>query len=246
MSPANDAEASKTITVTPEQAVQLGAAFEFAKALAAPTRLAIIGALVSQNQPETSKDGEEQGSTLLDGRSIEELSAATGIKAVAMERDLRQLEQAGLISITEWAVPKSGRALAPEHIHSLPVDLKPARARFNLNYLKAIPQVITVLHQLQAQIGPTEPAEQLDERGQVLKRFMPNGRIVALPVQQKRVMYIIEEVAKAFAPQRTYTEREVDTILKGFYPEDHCTIRRYLVDSGLMQREANTYWKNEE
>jgi hypothetical protein len=244
MSTGDNNEANKTITVTPEQAAQLAAAFEFAKALAAPSRMAIVGALVPQNKAEPAGK-EEESSILLDGLSIEELSAATGIKAAAMERDLRQLENAGLISITEWAAPQARFAVLPERVRSNLANLKPARVRFNLVYLKAIPQIITVLHQLHAQIEPAEKVEKLDERDQVLQRFMPNGRIVALPVQQKRVMYIIEEVAKAFEPKRTYSEREVDAILKGFYPEDHCTVRRYLVDSGLMTREANVYWKAE-
>ncbi|PZS05172.1 MAG: hypothetical protein DLM69_01130 [Candidatus Chloroheliales bacterium] len=161
------------------------------------------------------------------------MSAATGMKAAAMERDLRQLENAGIITITEWAATRPGSEPQPQQV------------RFNLEYLKRMPQVITALHQLQAQVRPATARAKLDERERTLSRFMKDGRIVAMPVGFKRQMYIIEEVAKAFEPNRTYTEREVDTILKGFYPEDHCIIRRYLVDANLMHREAGVYWKAE-
>ncbi len=230
-------EEQKTITISPEQVEELANAIAYAKAFASPTRLAIVGALVRLNQPQdsdelrSSLDEDSIPSLLLDGMSVAELGSITGIPISSMERDLRQLEEAGLISIIEWTTTRPGR------------EPQPARVRFNLGYLKATAGVISTLHQLQAQAQPAAERAKLDERAKTLSRFMKDGKVTSLPVGYKRQMFILKEVAKAFQPNRTYTEREVDEILKGIYEYDHCTLRRFLVDSGLMQREAGVYWK---
>ena len=230
-------EDKKTITISPEQVEQLANAITYAKAFAAPTRLAIVGALVRLNQPPIGDELRlphnegDNNSPLLDGIDMAELSSATGIPSASMERDLRQLEDAGLISIIEWTTTKPGR------------EPQPSRVRFNPDYLKATAGVISALHQLQAQAQPATERAKLDERAKTLSRFMKDGKVISLPVGFKRQMYIIEEVAKAFEANRTYTEREVDDILKVIYEYDHCILRRFLVDAGLMQREAGVYWK---
>ena len=231
------AEEQKTITISPEQIEELANAIAYAKAFASPTRLAIVGALVRLNQPPIAdelrlpRDEGDSPSLLLDGMSGGELSSATGIPPASMERDLRQLEDAGLVSIIEWKITKPGR------------EPQPSRVRFNPDYLKATAGVISTLHKLQAQAQPPAERAKLDERARTLSRFMKDGKVISLPVGFKRQMFIMEEVAKAFEANRTYTEREVDEILKVIYEYDHCTLRRFLVDAGLMQREAGVYWK---
>lgn len=204
------------IEVSQEQADQLETLFELAKALASPTRLAIVGALAAR---------------LKQSLSIEELAEQTGLAAARMERDLRQLSEAGIIQIEEWEASKPGRE---------PV---PARVVFNQDYLKLMPQLITTLNQLNQQIRPAEKHPVLDERAQTIARFIKDGRLVGFPAQYKRQLCILEEVAKAFEPGVNYTEREVDAILKNIYEYDHCTLRRYLVDHRFLQRAEGIYRK---
>jgi hypothetical protein len=47
-------------------------------------------------------------------------------------------------------------------------------------------------------------------------------------------------VAGAFAPDREYSEDEVNQILQSVH-SDHATLRRYLVDAGLLRRERGVY-----
>jgi hypothetical protein len=47
-------------------------------------------------------------------------------------------------------------------------------------------------------------------------------------------------VAGRFARGREYREDEVNRILQGFHT-DHATLRRYLVDTGLLRRERGVY-----
>jgi hypothetical protein len=51
-------------------------------------------------------------------------------------------------------------------------------------------------------------------------------------------------IVDAFAYDANYTEKEVNTILRRFHV-DTATLRRYLVDNGLMARESDgtRYWR---
>lgn len=208
--------AKMKIEVSPEQAEQLENLFEVIKALAAPPRLAIVGALAARPKE-----------TL----SLEELAEITKIPSARMERDLRQLAETGFIKVEEWQASKPGR------------EPLPARIAFNSAYLKLMPQLITTLHQLNSQLKPATAAPNLDERAKTLERFIKDGRLVDWPAQFKRQVFVLEEIAKVFEPGVRYTEREVDAILKNIYEYDHCTLRRYLVDLKFMQRSEGIYWK---
>jgi hypothetical protein len=50
-------------------------------------------------------------------------------------------------------------------------------------------------------------------------------------------------VAQAFEPGRKYSEAAVDEVLKTIF-DDHCALRRYLVDEAFMSRNmAGVYWR---
>lgn len=85
------------------------------------------------------------------------------------------------------------------------------------------------------------------EYAAVVKKFLPNGlsgRLERFPRKQKHKLILLEEISKKFELDRFYTEREVNEILEGLY-DDYVTLRRYLVDAGLMDRQADgsQYWR---
>jgi hypothetical protein len=93
--------------------------------------------------------------------------------------------------------------------------------------------------------GAGEPAPSLDAdpaRDAVLRNFIRDGRLVRLPAARGKRRVVLEHLAAAFEPGRKYPEREVDAVLRCWYP-DHATLRRYLVDEELMAREAGVYWR---
>ena len=53
---------------------------------------------------------------------------------------------------------------------------------------------------------------------------------------------IVSESLIATLPGRTYTEREVSDALAEFHP-DFFTLRRELVELGLLKRENGVYWR---
>jgi len=79
----------------------------------------------------------------------------------------------------------------------------------------------------------------------VLRTFIKKGQLTALPVQHKKKLIILDEFAKKFKPEISYKEEEVDEIINTMY-DDHCTIRRLMIEEGLMKRENQIYWLNKE
>lgn len=79
-------------------------------------------------------------------------------------------------------------------------------------------------------------------RKKVLDTFFVGDSHKSLPVQMKKKRIVLEELAKSFKADRTYEEHEVNAIIEPHY-DDYCTVRRYLIDFGLLKRERNTYKK---
>lgn len=84
-------------------------------------------------------------------------------------------------------------------------------------------------------------------REKVLKTFIKKGRLSKIPVQHKKKLIILDEFASKFKSGKKYEEEKVDSIINQVYG-DHCTIRRLLIEEGMMKRDRQYYWliKNEE
>ena len=92
------------------------------------------------------------------------------------------------------------------------------------------------------------PAPGLDARSRkILVAYLnPDGSVKEIPPQGARLMIILRYLVAAFTPGVDYTEKEVNTVLRRFHA-DVSSLRRYLIDSGLMARESNgsRYWRIE-
>ena len=77
----------------------------------------------------------------------------------------------------------------------------------------------------------------------LLRPFVRDGQITTIPAKRARRRLLLDQVAQAFEPGRTYPEAEVDQVLKAIF-HDHCALRRYLVDEDFMSRSAaGVYWR---
>jgi hypothetical protein len=79
-------------------------------------------------------------------------------------------------------------------------------------------------------------------RRKVMHGFFCNGRLEKLPAQHKKRLIVLEQFALRFEPARRYTEQEVTGLLTPLF-DDYCTIRRLLVDEGLIRRDGTSYWR---
>jgi hypothetical protein len=77
----------------------------------------------------------------------------------------------------------------------------------------------------------------------VLSAFLqPDGKFKALPMQQKKLMVLLRYLLPNFQENEKYSEKSVNEIL-GRYFEDTATLRRTMVDNGLLGRKEGIYWR---
>jgi|tagenome__1003787_1003787.scaffolds.fasta_scaffold20140301_2 hypothetical protein len=84
----------------------------------------------------------------------------------------------------------------------------------------------------------SDPAEDA-----VLSAFVRDGRLVSIPAQRTKRRVVLEHIVRVFEPGVRYPEREVNALLAVWHA-DVAALRRYLVDEGLLTREAGVYWRS--
>lgn len=81
----------------------------------------------------------------------------------------------------------------------------------------------------------------LTELEKVIRSFVRDGRLVSIPAKpSKREILLPWLLDECFPDDRDYEEKEVNQRLALLYP-DVSALRRYLIDAGLMTREAGIY-----
>jgi hypothetical protein len=73
-----------------------------------------------------------------------------------------------------------------------------------------------------------------------LAPFFRGGRLETIPAAWPRRLALLAFLAERFRRDRSYREEEVNRMLAATC-DDHATLRRYLVDAGLMVRDHGTY-----
>jgi excisionase family DNA binding protein len=72
--------------------------------------------------------------------------------------------------------------------------------------------------------------------------FTADGRLRAIPAQRSKRNVVLERLASEFEAARTYSEREVNGILRRFH-DDVATIRRELIATKKLVRTRNGVYK---
>lgn len=84
------------------------------------------------------------------------------------------------------------------------------------------------------------PLDPDPDRDAVLRAFIRDGRLTIFPTVPAKFRIVLEHVVTSFEPGRAYPEAEVNEILNQWHP-DHATLRRGLVDAGLLERTDSVY-----
>ena len=85
------------------------------------------------------------------------------------------------------------------------------------------------------------------EKKDTIKNYMDeSGALKSYPAKEKKKIIVLEEIAKNFSKGKTYSEKEINRVLKRIY-EDYATIRRALIEYGFIERtnDCNSYWVKE-
>ena len=90
---------------------------------------------------------------------------------------------------------------------------------------------------------PTDDAgpRRLTAEEKVIRSFFRDGRLVSIPARvSRRALLLPVILERCFPEDRDYEEKEVNMRLALLH-RDVAALRRYLVDAGLMTREAGIY-----
>jgi hypothetical protein len=80
------------------------------------------------------------------------------------------------------------------------------------------------------------------EAAGVLRAFLRDGRLTGIPAHRGKRLVVLEHIVRVFEPGVRYPEKDVNAILRAFH-DDVASLRRYLVDEGLLSRESGEYWR---
>jgi DNA-binding transcriptional ArsR family regulator len=156
--------------------------------------------------------------------AVAEIAAAVDLTPGTVVHHLKRLDAAGLVE---------ARPSHPYVEYSLRVDRLHALGR-QLDELERT-------HEPQATLpGPDgEPLPAFDAR--VLRAFVVDGRLASIPAQEKKKLVVLRYLRDhCFAEDRPYPEKEVNARLALLHP-DVASLRRYLVEFGLMSRRSGIY-----
>jgi hypothetical protein len=163
--------------------------------------------------------------------------------------NIERLKIAGLLAATALTATQAAERLrmqpkeAMNHISYLA----------HLGYLKSQEGVYTLdseaLKKLSRQVlegsKPRSKAEDFEGEEfdrKVLKDFISiDGKLIAIPTQNKKRLVILRYLLQPFEPGIRYPEKQVNELLRQYFA-DTASLRRYMVDEGLLKRENSVYW----
>ncbi len=152
--------------------------------------------------------------------SVAGIAERLGMKPIAVANHLERLEALELVQ-TQGGV---------YHLNSTAIEAMSRR----------------VLAGRRPQAKPEDFEGEAFERKVLSDFIQPDGRVKSIPSQQKKMLVVLGHVAQAFEPGVRYTEKQVNEKLQLVYT-DHSSLRRYLIDAGLLQRSSGgkEYWRPE-
>ena len=153
----------------------------------------------------------------LGSKRAAQIAEALGVHASEVNRHLEQLTASGVVHEADGVYDLNEKA-----IESL------ARGQFEGKRPVFVP----------------EENEAEDVR-KVLKAYLnADGTIKQIPQEGKKLLIILNYVLDAFAFDTTYTEMEVNSVLRRFHV-DTASLRRAFIDYGFLSRESDgsKYWR---
>jgi len=106
------------------------------------------------------------------------------------------------------------------------------------------------LRDFAAELSPVERADPVmlrnltDDEAEVASRYFRGRRLVEIPAAEGKRRAVLRRLVQEFEPGRRYSEAQVNLLL-GIFHADHASLRRFLVDEALLDRDPRdgTYWR---
>lgn len=149
--------------------------------------------------------------------SVEELAALLHLKAPTISHHLGKLKALNLVTLSP-----DGNT----HLY-----------RLNVEQLQHLSRDLLSPAQLQNLAQDVQPDAW---ETTVLKSFLDGDRIISIPMARKKRFVLLKWLVEKFESDRTYTEKEVNSILKQHH-EDSATLRREFIGYQFMNRQDGIY-----
>ena len=170
--------------------------------------------------------------------------------------DESRLKIVGLLSTAEHSVQQLASMLAlkePTVSHHLAVlkqlDLVRMRADGNFRWYRLNDEVLGKISRAVfsrdsiARLAVSAEARGSDRK--VLDNFVDGARLLEIPVSYKKRLVILRWLIAFFEPDNSYTESQVNAILK-LHHHDCATLRREMIGSGMLARDKGIYRRRPE
>jgi DNA-binding transcriptional ArsR family regulator len=158
------------------------------------------------------------GLLAVEKRSVEELATLLDLKPSTVSWHLARLKEIGLVEM---------RAQGNTHVYRMN-----GKGLGRINKLLAAPEQAVMIGDVEADAWERK----------VLRDFLEEGRLTAIPAYSKKRLIILRWLATQFEAGRIYPENEVNEIIQRRHP-DSATLRRELIGEKLMAREHGMYWR---
>jgi len=154
-------------------------------------------------------------------QSVGALAEALGLKDPTVSHHLTRLSAAGLVSFRAEGTTRYYR-LQSDRLHSVRKDL------FSVAKVASIAETVDV--------------ERWERK--VLATYFEGERLTSIPSTRKKRNVILDFLATRFAVGERYPETQVNAVIRRHH-DDAATLRRELIMTGLMAREAGIYWRTD-
>jgi len=151
--------------------------------------------------------------------SVDELAALLSLRAPTVSHHLSRLRQLGLVQ---------QRTDGNSHFYRLDTEVLRTLSRDVLSVERV-----------------TSFAENLEPdawKAKVLRDFFDGQRLKEIPASRKKRAVVLEQLATDFPHDERYSEVQVNKILLRHH-NDPATLRREMVEAGLLLREHSIYWR---
>jgi hypothetical protein len=153
----------------------------------------------------------------------------------AAERSVQQL--AGLLDLKEPTVSHHLAILKALGLVTLRADGNTHWYALDDGALRTISRTVFSRESI-ALLAVTADSEAWERK--VLASFLDGGRLIEIPVSQKKRWAVLKWLADKFAQDTDFSEAQVNALLKRHHP-DCATLRRELVGWGMLTRESGVY-----
>jgi predicted transcriptional regulator len=149
--------------------------------------------------------------------SVEDLAARLQLKEPTVSHHLMKLKELNLVKM---------RSQGNTHFYKL-----------NGDTLSGLNKSLFTSEQMSNWIEDI-PVQAWEEK--VFRSYLIGDRITEIPASRKKRLVILKWLVNKFDLERTYTEKEVNQIIKRHHP-DSATLRREFIGYNLMKRDNSIY-----